>query len=568
MARPNRNNRDLLDIVVPETAEESLYHAAIYARLSVEDNGCGSDSIANQMELLNKYVSNHRELELTAAFYDNGMTGTNFDRPGFIAMLEEVKSGKINCIVVKDLSRFGRNYMETGNYLEKIFPYLGVRFISVNDNYDSISVTANEALALSLKNVYHHIYAKDISRKICTLFDEKKKQGMFLGRFAPYGYKKSQANRYQLEIEEETADVIRDIFRMRIEGLGVAAIARILNDKGVPSFYKMLFEREKLKGTNGEADALWSGGSVKGILENPVYCGCIVERKSDHSYYKGGQKRALPKSEWNYIENTHEAIIGKDTFETVQRLMEESRQFVKNKLEQSMPRERTENVLRGLLVCGYCKKKMVRGGGYYDAQGKLIRHRFYCPVKYRGDGGCKMVSITESEMLSKLLVLVKTQLELLADTKALTEDILKSYSYASYKNEQADRRKTLESQIAQLKIKSRELYQDYKKGLLPESAYAFAENKQGIERRSLEVALAALNNTNEATPKIVEPHSEKVTELLGYRKETVLSREMCLALVERVEVYNGQLAVHYKFRSEYDEMIAFLSECEKVGVMA
>ncbi|MEG0228613.1 MAG: recombinase family protein, partial [Lachnospiraceae bacterium] len=206
MARPNRNNQDMQKITVAKANAQPVYRTAIYARLSTLDNGCGSDSIENQVELLKRYVGDNHDLTLISTFLDNGMTGTNFDRPGFIAMMDALKSGKINCIVVKDLSRFGRNYMEAGNYLEKIFPYLGVRFISVNDNYDSISVTANEALALSLKNVYHHIYAKDISQKICTLFDAKKKQGLFLGRFAPYGYKKSENNRYRLEIDKETVD--------------------------------------------------------------------------------------------------------------------------------------------------------------------------------------------------------------------------------------------------------------------------------------------------------------------------------------------------------------------------
>lgn len=317
LARPNRNNRDLMDMKSLGTTSLSTYQTAIYARLSIEDNGCGSDSIESQIELLKKYIKEKQDLTLKLVFYDNGMTGTNFDRPGFMSMVEEMKKGNINCIAVKDLSRFGRNYVEAGYYLERIFPFLGVRFISVNDNYDSISVTSNEELALSLKNVCHHIYAKDISRKICTVFDAKKKQGLFLGRFAPYGYKKCENNKYKLEIEEETAVVVQNIFKLRLNGMSAFGIARFLNSQGIPSQSKRLFENGMIKGTKGEATSNWSSGSVLGILKNPVYCGCIVERKSDSAYYKGGQKAEIPRPEWRYIEHTHEAIIDKKTFDQV-----------------------------------------------------------------------------------------------------------------------------------------------------------------------------------------------------------------------------------------------------------
>lgn len=317
LARPNRNNRDLMDSQSLHTTVLSTYQTAIYARLSIEDNGCGSDSIESQIELLKKYIEEKQDLTLKHVFYDNGMTGTNFDRPGFMAMVEEMKKGNINCIAVKDLSRFGRNYVEAGYYLERIFPFLGVRFISVNDNYDSISVTPNEELAFSLKNVCHHIYAKDISRKICTVFEAKKKQGLFLGRFAPYGYKKCENNKYKLEIEEETAKVVQNIFKLRLNGMSAYGIARFLNSQGIPSQSKRLFENGTIKGTKGEASSSWSSGSVLGILKNPVYCGCVVERKSDSAYYKGGHMAEIPRSEWRYIEHTHKAIIDKETFEQV-----------------------------------------------------------------------------------------------------------------------------------------------------------------------------------------------------------------------------------------------------------
>lgn len=559
MARPNRNNSNNGEKIITDIILPPVYNTAIYARLSVEDNGCDSDSIENQIGLLKKYVADNQELTLISTFYDNGMTGTNFDRPGFIAMLDEVKKGRINCIAVKDLSRFGRNYMETGNYLEKIFPYLGVRFISINDNYDSISVTANEALALSLKNVYHHIYSKDISRKICTIFETKKKQGLFLGRFAPYGYRKSQSNRYKLEIEEETAGVVRDIFKMHLDGMGVTAIARILNDKGVASYYKLLFERGLVKGTRGEAKSLWSGGSVKGILQNPIYCGCIVERKGDYAYYKGRQEREIPRSEWRYIENTHEGIIDKSTFEKVQQLIEDSKQAVVNQRKKTSYRERTENILRGLIICGYCKKHMVRDGGYYSNDGKLIRHRFNCSSKYCKSEHCKGASIVEAELTANLFHIVKAQIDLLADTKELMNDYLKFADYEKRKKGLLLKERNLELRLLQTKTKAKELYHDYKQGLLSEASYVFAQRKYETEQHVLDLELEEFKNKETTTKKIMEPDTDRISKILSFQIEKTLSREMCLALIESIEVYKGHIVINYTFKPEYEQVVSFLS---------
>lgn len=562
MARPNRNNQNEAAVIV---TQKTTYQTAIYARLSVEDNGCGSDSIENQIYMIEKYIKENAALSLFSTHFDNGMTGTNFDRPGFIAMLDEVKKGSVNCIVVKDLSRFGRNYTETGNYLENIFPYLGVRFISVNDNYDSIDATANEALALSLKNVYHHIYAKDISRKICTLFDVKKKNGLFLGKFAPYGYKKSPTNHYQLEIDVETAPVIRKIFELRMSGMGVVAIAKRLNDSHVKSQYRRLYENGLLKGTNGEATAIWSGSSVLGILENPNYYGCIVERKSDGAYYKGGQTRILPKSEWQYIENTHDGIIDKDTFETVQELIAKSKQSVSKERVKKSHRERTENILCGLVVCGSCKRKMARDGGYYDEAGNLIRHRYGCPQKYQKSGGCPSASIVESELINTVFSMLKAQILLLAESKEILMDYRKSPKYQRDKcGFQAEIAKVM-GDMEQVKIKTLSLYKDYKQGLLSNQGYAFAQKKYEGERSALEKKLCELEKSQSKVKKIAAPDTDWISDVLSCGGETVLTREMCLKLIESIEVFGTHIQVTYTFHSEYEDFVLFLNQYAKVG---
>lgn len=538
MARTNRNNQEVLKVT-----DESSWLTAIYARLSIEDNGIDSDSIETQIYFLQSYVKEHKELKLIAIYCDNGLSGTSFDRPELHAMLEDIKSSKINCVVVKDLSRFGRNYMETGNYLESIFPCLGVRFISVNDHYDSMDATSNEGLALSLKNIYHHIYAKDISRKVCTLLEVKKKKGLYLGRFAPYGYKKSETNPYQLELEEITAPVVREIYSLRMSGIGAIKIARRLNDKGIPCQSRRLFEMGLLKGTNNEASALWSGSSIISILENPVYCGCIVERKSEQSYYKGGSKRLIPKDQWNYIKNTHEAIIDWSSFMKVQYLLEESRQSRKNRIKSN--RERTENRLKGLVICGCCQGKMIRDSGYFNQDGNLICHRFICRRKYLKKMGCLSESVLESDLLSVVRESVGNHLRVLIDFKdnATTRDV-----------------KQRQTAFPDMDIKILEKHQAYKRGLLSQEDYIYIQKKYGEQKNGLETEEVRLKNqqSQEKYKEGEEAQTEALLQLMNHNENGRLWNH----LIDKIIVSPQYMEIHYTFCSEYEPFYGFMESLE------
>ena len=318
MARVSRKNEQLGTMPV---VSGKIFNTAIYARLSIEDNGNNGKSMENQVYLIGKYIGEQEDLKHIGTFVDNGMTGVNFQRPAFQRLMEEVKKGSINCIVVKDLSRFGRNYIETGEYLEKLFPYLGVRFISINDNFDSLYENNNSSLIISLKGILHDTYSKDISKKVSTALDIKKKSGKFMGKMPPYGYIRSAENRYKLVVHKERACVIKDIFNWRLSGMGTVGIGKKLNEMAIPSQLKIRW----IEGhADGKETALWQGSSVMDILRNPCYIGCIVERKSYNELYKRKQRQIIPSSQWNLIKNTHEAIIDEDTFYKAQKIIEES----------------------------------------------------------------------------------------------------------------------------------------------------------------------------------------------------------------------------------------------------
>ena len=287
MARKSR--KEAACATVP--AEGSGYRAGIYVRLSREDGRkVESGSVENQIEFLTDFVDKEESLQLTDAYVDRHITGTRFDRPEFSRLMADVRSGRVNCVVVKDLSRLGRNYLEAGDYIEKIFPFFGVRFIAVTDGYDSLTSNSSEdGLVVPLKNLVNEAYAKDISKKICTSFENQFKQGIFFATTAAYGYKKDPDDSHMVLVDEDVRHVIERIFREYTSGASLARIARELNADGVlaPSVYwqtKDVIHKDKY--TNR-----WEGKQIRNILQNPVYTGDVQIAKTRKCYYKGSHSR-------------------------------------------------------------------------------------------------------------------------------------------------------------------------------------------------------------------------------------------------------------------------------------
>ncbi len=292
------------------------FNTGIYARLSVEDKELGSSSIENQILIAMKFIMMHEDLTFVDTYIDNGQTGTNFHRPSFIRLMQDVERGRIHCIVVKDFSRFGRSYLEMGEYLEIIFPSQKLRFISVNDYYDSNCKSSQDDLIVPLKSILHDSYAKDISKKVSSTIEVKKRNGKFMNSKPPYGYVRSERDQYKLMIQKEQAEIVRKIFQWRLEGLGVCVIARRLNDMGVPTWRKL-----HMGDSHKNMSGLWRGSTVTNILKNPCYIGCLVERKGEKVLCKGGFREVIPKENWKLIKNTHEPILPREIFYEVQRMM-------------------------------------------------------------------------------------------------------------------------------------------------------------------------------------------------------------------------------------------------------
>lgn len=311
-----------------------LYRAGLYLRLSREDGGRKSaHTIENQRELLLRYVASREDMEPAEIYIDNGCSGTDFERPAFRKMMGDIRAGKINCVVVKDLSRLGRNYLESGNYIENVFPLLHTRFVAVNDYYDSLNADRDEnGVTVPLKNIINEIYARDISRKVSASLELKKNAGCYGGGYAPYGYKKSETRKGRYEADGEAAQVVKLIFEMRAEGMGYCAIARDLNGKGIksPSAYryeKGVAGNEKLK------DALWKRDVIQSMVRDEVYLGSMVRGKTRSAFYRGEKRHAVPAEQWIVVRGVHEPIISEELFARVQAVNAESEEKYAGKRE-------------------------------------------------------------------------------------------------------------------------------------------------------------------------------------------------------------------------------------------
>jgi len=309
---------------------EKIYKTAVYVRLSVEDiRKKSSDSIGTQKNMLLQYIQTQPDLQLHKIYEDINYTGTNFNRPGFTEMIGDIQSGKADCVVIKDLSRFGRNFKETGHYLERVFPFLQVRFIAVNDNYDSLTATLDEtALTIPLKNLINEIYARDVSKKSQSGFKQKQKRGEFCGSIAPFGYIKRGNS---LVVDEEAAPVVKQIFIWAAEGHSDSAVAQKLNGLKITPPGQYRFEKGISKAKNHEETKFWHKSAVKRITENIAYTGLLAQGKTQSNFLHRSGRIEKNRDEWIIRENTHTAIIEKEIFDKIQEIRLRRKESAKNK---------------------------------------------------------------------------------------------------------------------------------------------------------------------------------------------------------------------------------------------
>ena len=559
-----RKSRRQSVIAQKETVtQEKVFKTGLYVRLSIEDvrDRKDSDSIENQTYLLKQFVEERPFLQIYSIYTDNGEKGTNFDRPEFNRLMDDVKAGRVNCIVVKDLSRFGRDYLETGNYLEKIFPFLGVRFISINDNYDSFNPeNSNEGLIISLKNLLNDVYTKDISKKIISTFRERQSKGEFLGAHVPYGYSRPDDGTYKLVVDEEAALVIRQIYQWKVEGLSDTAIARRLNDMGIPSPSKYKYLKGEWKNARYNNN-IWQRQAIKAITENEVYLGHKIYGKIQASLYEGKRKSRVPKDEWTIIENDHEPIIDQETFDIVHaRRLEVYKEFTE-RLEQNKHFENTENIFKDIAICGDCKCKLVRRRRIKNDE---LYYYFSCTT-YETNSGykCTRKHIVETDMIKAVYAAIRSQIDMVASVDDILRKVNSDASYENRKDNLANEIRKVKAQIERLTSLRSSLYDDYIEQLLTEQEYLYAKIKYEKDEVALKDRLNELLLQQKKYDQTYSYENQWLSSFRAFRDEKELTKEMVAALIETVELYaDRSIQINFKFKDEYEELLDYLNTIE------
>lgn len=525
MARKSRVAGNVIDTI---PAKKGIYRIGIYARLSSEDKE--EDTLENQIYLLKSHVESQTDMLLTETYVDNGFSGTNFQRPQFIRMMEDVKSGKINCIVVKDLSRLGRDYIETGNYIENVFPFLNVRFVSVTDGFDTVNGDGVEAMVVSFKNLVNDVYAKDISRKIISAFRTKQRNGEYIGLVAPFGYLKSQENKNKFVVDEQTAPVVKMIFKWYADGRGLDYITRTLNEMDIdcPRKYR---HRIGITISDRYKDSRWGRSAVKTILTNRAYIGDMVQGKVKQELCNNVCRQYVDKEEWIIVENTHEAVIERELFFNVQKLIEEKSREQAEKREKSGIRgHKEENFLKGYLRCGCCGKSF--NLSQTMRAGKITR-QYYCS----GYQTLRSAFCTNKDRINKDVVeqtvyeAVRSCISQLADKKAW-----KGRTVPEKSLDEEKRIAQIDREICQLSVKMADLYRDTAEGILDDSDYIlfkidFTKRKEALEAEKKQLLAAAKKSKK-------KPESVSMSDYLKQcRRNKKLTRQMVETFVDGVKIY-------------------------------
>lgn len=565
---------------------------ALYMRLSKEDDEVvdESNSITNQRYILRRYIERMPELShyRIVEYVDDGYSGKNFERPGIGRLLEEVKSGKIYGILVKDFSRFGRNHIEVGNYIEKIFPLLDVRFIAVNNHFDSADYMGTTPdMDVAFENLMYDYFSEENSIKIKSDLFHKRMRGKYMATFAPYGYKKSPEDHNRIVIDEEAADVVRLIFRLYEECGVKAEVARHLNEKNIATPQEYAKKKGIAKHWKYEQEKkFWNGSIIGRILKNPIYIGNTVFHKKEVIEVGSKRTRCLPQAEWETCENTHEGIIPNKQFEWINSKNFKAGNYLKKKKPEKdsaisyegaakkdctvsdqgtkkydsvvycegekRKRGDKDSPIKGIVKCGGCRHHMIRrnrrNASYY------CRH--YYEIK---DSGCCSENVKETELMEIVREAICRQAALFADRKELSRlyrDVAKQK-----KEKTAKEQEFLQNKIQTCKNKNFILYEQYKKEEIDRCK--FQEQRQK-NLRMLEAYQQQLGQYARDDEETDVDRSGILSLLEGKENLSELTKEIVEQLVSAIYVYgNGQVEIIFKFK---DELESFLESTNNSNV--
>ena len=513
------------------------YNAAMYVRLSKEDEisakgaKAESNSISNQKRLILDFVKEHADINIVSIREDDGYTGTDFDRPDFQRMLDDIRAGIINCVIVKDLSRFGREYINAGKYIDRLFPFYGVRLIAINDHVDTITRSASDDFNITLKNLMNDNYCRDISIKIRSNLQVKRKNGEFIGAFAPYGYVKSEKDKNLLVPDPYAAGVVQDIFRWKLEGMSQDTIARKLISDGVLSpleYKKSKGERLSTKFKTSK-QAQWTPVAVRRILTNPAYIGTLVQGIRTRPNYKIKTVVVNEKQEWVIVENAHEAIISSRTFALVQRLLELD--------TRTSPYEERVFPLSGLLICGDCCGPMARKTT--TSGGK--KFFYYICGTHKKEKNCSNHQISEKLLETVVLSVLQEHIRTVTELEKCLEIIKEAPLRKISLKKAEDRMTVIEAELDRYRRLKTSAYEDMRDGILSKEDYL---DIRGQYDERIAAALTAQNQIRKEIDLFLadstSPQQQWIQEFVKYRNLQELNRCVAVECIECIRIYEDK----------------------------
>ena len=524
---------------------KEFYNVAIYLRLSRDDedidgNKAESNSISSQRDMIRSFIRKQDNMEIYDIYVDDGWSGANFDRPEFKRMMKDIEAGNVDCVIVKDLSRLGRDYIEAGRLIQKTFPAFSVRFIALTDHFDSLTADYNEtSLVVPVKNFVNDSYSRDISGKVRSHQKVKRENGGFIGAFAVYGYKKSEDNRNLLVPDDYAADIVRKIFAWKIEGYSNLAIAELLDDLGIlsPMEYKKMQGEKFQTGFVTRVKTKWSAVAVKRILTNENYTGTLVQGKEEKVNYKVKKSVMKPEKEWTKVQEAHEAIISMEDFEIVQDLL---------KIDtRAGAGEKKSHIYAGILFCGDCMEPMIRRVNRYKGKETVS---FICSTKNKG-GKCSRHTISESDLNHLVLTGLRQQVSLfLNKSKVLNaiEQMEINFEEVAAFDKEIERLHSEQDKYLTLRAG---LYEDLKKQILTEEDF---KNFREIYEQRYQELQQAIHNQEETIKKLFKSgvtagiNLERMKNVLQI---TELDRATLISFVKRILVYEDKrvyLELRYK----------------------
>ena len=529
------------------------WRMASYIRLSKEDlqkirKGLDcSNSVKNQRDILNFFYQSHiEEFESITEYIDDGHTGTDTDREDFQRMMADIMSHKVNCVVVKDLSRLARNYSDAGSLIDNLFVQMGVRFISLAENVDSyLDPDSVSDIKVPITNVMNDNYCFQTSKKIRQVFDYKRRSGQYIGSFAPFGYVKDSKDKHQLVVDPDAAETVKLIYSMFLQGSSKRAIALYLNEHGIPS--PSAYRRLKgLPVSSGVGDnPMWSARMIHEVLTNEIYTGDLVQGRHRVKSYKVHQIEAVPEEDWVRVPNTHEAIISRETFDKVQGLLKRD--------TRTSPQGREVHLFSGFLRCADCGKALTR-----STSGKYVYYA--CSTyKNRSRTACTMHSIKHNHLEAAVLFAIQQQVHLAVSYS----EIIALINTAPVKKCQSKQLDDLiaakERELAKVTRYKQGLYQDWKDGEITHQDYRNMKANYDHQTITLTAVLEKLTAERAELASGVDNEHPALVAFMKYQNIECLTRDILVELVDHIKVYeNGNISVRFKFADELRKIVEYI----------